>query len=157
MLRRGDRRARFGIDPAVAARVRPGQTIHIEAINGATTIDAKVVGVDPQVDPTTRLASVFARVAGTVGVGQPLRAQLSVGATATGITIPYAALLDDGGKTYVFVIAKGIAARRDVSAGSSTGDRVAILRGLSVGERVVTEGGTALEDGMRVREDGPAK
>ena len=37
--------------------------------------------------------------------------------------------------------------------GSSSGDRIAILRGLNVRERVVTEGGTALEDAMKVRED----
>jgi len=31
------------------------------------------------------------------------------------------------------------------------GDRVAITRGLGTGDQVVTEGGTALEDGMKVR------
>ena len=153
----GERRARFGIDPAIAPRVRPGQAIRIETIDGSASMDATVVGVDPQVDATTRLASVFARVPGTIGVGQPLRAVVSVGATATGITIPYRALLDDGGKPYVYVIAKGAAARRDVSPGSSRGDRIAILRGLNAGDRVVTEGGTALEDGMKVREDGREK
>ncbi len=147
----GERRARFGIDPAVAARVRPGQPIRLEAIDGSSPIDATVIGVDPQVDPATRLASVFARVVG-VGVGQPLRARIAVGATATGITIPYAALLDDGGKSYVFVADKGVAHKRDVSPGSTAGDRIAILRGLNPGERVVTEGGTALEDGMKLRE-----
>ena len=150
----GERRARFGIDPAVAARVRPGQAIRIEAIDGSSPIDATVVGVDPQVDPSTRLANVFARVGSGVGVGQPLRARISVGATATGITIPYAALLDDGGKSYVFVADRGVAHKRDVSPGSTAGDRIAILRGLNPGERVVTEGGTALEDGMKLREGG---
>ena len=153
----GERRARFGIDPAVALRIRPGQPIRIEAMGGGPAIDAVVVGVDPQVDAATRLASVFARVPGTIGIGQPLRARISVGATATGLTVPYAALLDDGGKTYVFVIAKGVAARRDVEAGSSSGDRVTILRGLNARERVVTEGGTAINDGMKVREDSGGK
>ena len=150
----GERRAKFGIDPAIAQRIRPGQAIRIEAIDGSTPIDATVVGVDPQVDSATRLASVFARVGSGVGVGQPLRARISVGATATGLTIPYTALLDDGGKSFVFVAEKGVAHRRNVSPGSTAGDRIAILRGLNPGERVVTEGGTALEDGMKLREPG---
>ena len=150
----GERRARFGVDPAVAARIHPGQAIHIEAVNGSKPVDATVVGIDPQVDAATRLAAVFARVPGSIAVGEPLRARVTVGTTTSGLTIPYAALLDDGGKSYVFVVDKGVSRRRDVAPGNSNGDRIAILRGLNAGEHVVTEGGTALEDGLAVREDG---
>jgi len=45
-----------------------------------------------------------------------------------------------------------VARSRDVSPGNSSGDRVQILKGLQPGEKVVTEGGTALEDGMKVAE-----
>ena len=154
----GDLRARFGIDPALAARIRPGQPLTMQEINANQTIASTVSGVDPQVDATTRLAAVFARVPGGLGVGagEPLRATIRVGGTASGLTIPYAALLDDGGKTYVFVVKGGTAKQVDVSPGSSSGDRIAILKGLNPGDRVVTEGGTALEDGMKVREAGRA-
>lgn len=151
----GDRRARFGVDPAIAARIHSGQPITIEAVGQGTAISATVVGVDATVDATTRLASVFARVPATIGVGTSLRARVSVGASASGITVPYTALLDDGGHSYVFVIDKGVAKKRDVSPGSSSGESIVILKGLRPGERVVTEGGTALEDGMKVRESRP--
>jgi RND family efflux transporter MFP subunit len=153
----GDLRARFGVDPAMAARIHPGQPVEITPINAATKILSSVSGVDPQVDATTRLASVFTRVPGDqgVGAGEPLRATIGVGGTSQGITIPYSALLDDGGRSYVFVVEGGVAKSRDVSPGNSAGDRIQILKGLQPGERVVTEGGTALEDGMKVREDVP--
>lgn len=150
----GERRARFGVDPTVAARIHPGQRIMIENVQGGTPINASVVGVDPAVDATTRLASVFARIPGTIGVGAALRGRVTVGASASGITIPYAALLDDGGQSFVFVINKGTVKKREVSPGNSSGDVVSILKGLQAGERVVTEGGTALEDGMKVTETG---
>ncbi|MDB5715217.1 MAG: efflux transporter periplasmic adaptor subunit [Sphingomonadales bacterium] len=152
----GERRARFGVDPATASRFHAGQAITIDVLSGGTPVTAKVVGVDPAVDATTRLASVFARVPATFAVGAPLRGHISVGGTASGVTIPYAALLDDGGKSFVFVIDKGVVTKRDVLPGNSSGDRVTILNGLKQGEHVVTEGGTALEDGMKIREDGPA-
>jgi RND family efflux transporter MFP subunit len=152
----GERRARFGVDPAMASRIRAGQGIAIDALSGGTSVTATVVGVDPAVDATTRLASVFARVPATFGIGAPLHGHLSIGGTASGVTIPYAALLDDGGKSFVFVVAKGVVIKRDVSPGNTSGDRVTILNGLQQGERVVTEGGAALEDAMKVREDGPA-
>jgi RND family efflux transporter MFP subunit len=153
----GERRARFGIDPAVAARIHPGQQIRIMPVNGGARIEATIVGVDPAVDATTRLASVFMRLPASVGIGTPLRAQIAVGASASGVTIPYAALLDEAGQSFVFVVDRGAVKKRAVSPGSTSGETVAILNGLKPGERVVTEGGTALEDGMKVREDGPVK
>ncbi|TCM20650.1 RND family efflux transporter MFP subunit [Novosphingobium sp. PhB165] len=153
----GDLRARFGVDPALAQRIRPGQEIRIEPVGGGASVAASVVGVDMQVDPATRLAGLFVRLPKGLApaAGVPLRATLSAGAATTGITIPYAALLDDGGRSYVFVVQGGIAKARDVLPGSSAGDRIRILKGLQAGERVVTEGGTALEDDMKVREGSP--
>ncbi|AYJ85641.1 efflux RND transporter periplasmic adaptor subunit [Sphingomonas paeninsulae] len=149
----GERRARFGVDPAVSARIHPGQQIRIEPISGGAPIIATVVGVDPAVDAATRLASVFARVPASVSVGTPLRGHVAVGASVSGVTIPYAALLDEAGQSFVFVVNKGAVKKRNVSPGSTSGEAVTILTGLQPGERVVTEGGTALEDGMKVRED----
>ncbi|WP_174285203.1 efflux RND transporter periplasmic adaptor subunit [Sphingomonas bacterium] len=150
---RGDLRARIGVDPAVALRIRPGMAIAIQAMNGGASVTVPVVGVDPQVDATTRLASVFVRVPPAAGLsaGQPVRATLSIGATTTGIAVPYAALLDDGGRTYVFVVRGGVASRVAVVTGNGGGDTVQILKGINPGDRVVIEGGTALDDGMKVR------
>ncbi len=149
----GDLRVRFGVEPQLAQRVRAGQPLKIEPLSGGTPIDVIVVGVDPQTDATTRLASVYAKLppAYAAGPGEPFRAVLAVGAAKAGLSIPYTALLDDGGKPYVFVVEKGVAHHRDVVPGSASGDRIAIVSGLAPGLQVVTEGGTALEDGMKVR------
>ena len=153
---RGDLRLHIGIDPALAARVRTGQPITISAVSSSTSVATNVSGVDPQVDPTTHLASVYAKLpAGQAfGPGQPVRASITVAGAGPGVTIPYSALLDDGGHTYVFVVTNGVAKKRDVTPGNSAGDTIQILRGLQPNERVVTEGGTALDDGMKVHEQG---
>lgn len=152
---RGDLRLHIGVDPSIAARVRTGQPISISAANSSVSTATTVIGVDPQVDPTTHLASVYARLpAGQgFGPGQPIRASITVAGAAPGVTVPYSALLDDGGHTYVFVVENGIAKRRDVRPGNSAGNTIEILQGLQPNERVVTEGGTALDDGMKVQEE----
>lgn len=151
---RGDLRLHLGVDPTIAARLRVGQPIEIAPINSNTTVGTSVLGVDPQVDPATRLASIYARLpaGAAIGPGQPVKAKITVVGGGSGVSIPYAALLDDGGHPYVFVVAGGIARRRDVRPGNTAGDTAEILQGLQPGERVVTEGGTALDDGMKVRE-----
>jgi len=150
---KGDLRARFGVDPAVAQRIHVGEPITVTLISGGAPIASIVNGVDPQIDATTRLASVYARIPAVAGVGpgEPLRGNITVSGSASGITIPYSALLDDGGRSYVFVVKGVVAKSRDVSPGNSSGDRIQILKGLAPGEQVVTEGGTALEDDMKVR------
>ncbi len=151
-----DLRAKFGVDPAAVTRIHPGMPVKLSAVNSDSVLDSFVLGVAPQGDATTRLAAVYVRVpAGSgFGVGQALHASLPVGGALSGTSIPYAALLDDGGRSYVFVVRGNKAVKRDVTPGSSSGDRVLIIKGLMPGERVVIEGGTALEGGMSLREQG---
>lgn len=156
----GHLKARFGVDPSVAQTIHAGQPIHISLVNGGAPLNTEISGVDTQVDATTRLAAVFARLPPAYGAGPgvPLKAALSLGRMAPAITIPYAALLDDGGKAYVFVVAGGVAHRTDVRTGNSTaGDIISLTSGVPAGAHVVIEGGTALEDGMKVREKAAGK
>ena len=148
-----DLRARFGIDPAVARTLAPGAPIRVIAGSGSLPLVAPIKSIDPTVDPVTRLASVFTAlpVAAGLAPGTLLRGEVATQTAGNAVTIPYAALLDDGGQPYVFVAAGGVAHRRDVQPGAIGGDRVAIIHGVAPGDSVVTEGGTALADGMKVR------
>lgn len=148
----GNLRARFGIDPALTQKVAVGALIHITPASGPA-FDAHVVSVSPMVDPTSRLAPIVASIpAGTgLGSGQALRGELSVNTASAALTIPYSALLDDGGQPYVYVVKGGVAHRADVITGAQSGNRIAITGGLNAGDSVVTVGGTALDDGTKVR------
>ena len=148
----GDLRARFGVDPATARALRPGQPLRIAANGGAAAFTVPIASVDPAADPQTRLASVFARIPAETGIGagQTLSATVSGGGGGTALTIPYVAVLDDAGQAYVYVVEAAVAHRRDVKVGAASEDRVAVT-GVKPGEHVVVAGGTALEDGVKVR------
>ncbi len=45
----------------------------------------------------------------------------------------------------------GVAHRRDVRVGPTDARQAALLSGVRAGEQVVVAGGTALEDGLKVR------
>ncbi|WP_338468181.1 efflux RND transporter periplasmic adaptor subunit [Novosphingobium sp. ZN18A2] len=153
LVRSGAGRAGFGIDPAAAIRIRPGTHIRVGAASGRPTLTVPVESIDLTADPQTRLASLYARIPAQAGLGagQPLTAQVPLATSTDAITVPYAALLDDGGQPYVYVVKGGVAHRHDVVTGPSNGQRIAIEKGVAPGEKVVTAGGTALEDGMKVR------
>lgn len=153
LVKAGDLRARFGIDPEVARLIQPGSRIEIRSSRGRAPLAVPVLSIDRIVDAVTRQASLFVRIPAEarIGAGETLTGRLLLSGRDAGITVPYVALLDDGGQPYVYVTAKGVAHRRDIVAGSKMGDRLGVTSGILPGEVIAIEGLTSLEDGMRVR------
>lgn len=151
--RAGDLRARFGIDPELARRVERGGSLSIIGPDGQIALGVPILSVDPVVSQQTRLASIFVRIPGRAafGAGESLRGRVTLSSTNDTLTVPYAAILNDGGQPYVYSVENNVAHRHDVELGPVSNERAAILSGLPDGVLVVVEGGTALADGMTVR------
>ncbi len=146
-------RARFGIDPAQVRGLSVGMPLEIHPGDGSPPFTASIASISPVADSGTRLASVLAHIAASQGLaaGQPLSASVAIRTSRAVVSIPYAALLDDGGQPFVFVASGGVAQRRDVEIGASDGQSVAILAGVQDGEMVVVAGATGVKDGLKVR------
>jgi len=153
IVKDGDIRARFGIDPSLARRVPAGSFVEITAAGGKAPLTVSVQSVDPVVDSQTKLASIYVLIPNEseIGAGESLTGNILLSSNASGLTIPYAALLDDGGQPYVYVIEKGVAKRVDITVGPRMGDKISVTKGLSAKQQVAVDGVTALEDGMKVR------
>jgi len=149
----GNLRARLGIAPSLVDRISRGGGIVLTSDDSDPAVTVPILTIDPTVDPQTKLASIYISVPAGLGLapGQPVRGKVTLEQSVDEVVIPYAALLDDGGQPYVFVIDGGVARRKDVMIGASDGDMVAITKGVQIGQKVVVSGGTALEDGMKVR------
>lgn len=146
-------RARFGIDPVLVGKLRTGTAIAIGGAGSGRAIAARLSAVDPMVDPQTKLATAYVDLPAEAAIqpGETLTGEATMQGAEAALAIPYAALLDDAGQPFVFVVIKGTAHRRDIVTGSSDGAVIVVTKGLSSGEKVVVEGGTALDDGMKVR------
>lgn len=153
LARPGDLRGHFGADPAVVRALRVGSPVKIDMAAGRPAMTVAIQSINPVVDPQTRLASVYTKIPANsgLGIGETMTARVGIGTSNNALTIPYAALLDDGGQPYVFVVSGGVAHRHDVTTGPVSGERIAITKGVKPGEMVVTAGGTAVQDGMKVR------
>ncbi|WP_305041857.1 efflux RND transporter periplasmic adaptor subunit [Geoalkalibacter sp.] len=66
------------------------------------------------------------------------------------VAVPLYAVMERGGGTLAFVEDNGVARVRPVVTGSVIGDRVIILQGLDVGEKLIVRGQQLLEDGTAV-------
>ncbi len=74
-------------------------------------------------------------------------------ATARSIVLPTRAVqVDDRGERFVWGVRDGRAVRRTVRIGGLTEGGVVVTEGLDDGERVVTDGGQKISEGMKVEE-----
>jgi membrane fusion protein (multidrug efflux system) len=163
-----ERYATRGGADAVRVRVRlPNGQLHGPA--------GRIDFIDPQVDRTTDTVLVRAAIenppidgnsagasGGASGADRPLIDGMFVSVFVEGaepvpaVVIPRAAVLQDQGGNFVFVLdQENRAQRRVVRLGRSLGDQVVIEGGLEGGERVVAEGVQRVRPGQPVQ-PGPA-
>jgi membrane fusion protein, heavy metal efflux system len=116
----------------------------------------RVLGAGGAIDPQTRTVSVAFESRGRDGlmIGMVAPGRVFVGAPRQTVTIPRAAVVDDGGLSVVYVLLDGETfERRIVQLGAAVGDRIAVASGVSAGERVVSRGAYL----VRLAEAGPAE
>ncbi len=127
-----------------AGAVRPGQAVTVTpAYQPGRALAGRVSYVQPQVDPTTRTLKVRIELANPAMVLKPemftdVEFRVDSGAR---LAVPAEAVLDSGrGKTVFVDGGNGWLEPRQVETGQRSGDRVEILKGLKVGERVAVSG-----------------
>lgn len=147
----------FEVTQDVAAALREGSIVQVTTADDAAPLPAKIVAVDARVDPTTRNATVRARLTGNhmPAPGASVRVQVPVGAVGTAVAIPVSALRKGPGGDHVWVIAPDSsgtprAHERTVQTGPVLGDTVLILGGIQPGDQVAASGSFKLREAVKV-------
>jgi cobalt-zinc-cadmium efflux system membrane fusion protein len=125
-------------------RVRSGQDVKVAvpAYPGAS-FSGRVILVSSVVDPDTRSVKVRTEVPNPDGRLKPdmfANVEIITDLHRTAISIPQSAVLNDGGKSVVFVADGSGYKKQVVTAGIEGNDRVEIIDGLQAGDKVVVKG-----------------
>jgi cobalt-zinc-cadmium efflux system membrane fusion protein len=125
-------------------QVRPGQEVKltVPAFPGST-FSGRVILINSVVDPDTRTVKVRTEVANPDGRLKPdmfANVQIVTALNRTAISIPQSAVLNDEGKSVVFVAEGDGYKKRQVQPGIQNNDRVEIVDGLTAGDKVVVKG-----------------
>ncbi len=144
--------------PDVRLRIAAGATLPVTAWDSGRTRQLEAgsfLTLDNQIDTQTGTIKAKARFANTSGALYPnqfVNVRLLLRTIDSAVVIPVIALRHGPNGDFVYVVnADHTVKLRDVTAGISGVDNVAIAKGLALGEEVVTEGGDRLKDGARVR------
>ena len=132
-----------------------GLPVRLVDDRGATLVTTKVSFVAPSVDPATQsvLAKAALTRAGDLRNDQFVRARI-VWRSAEGLTAPLVAMTRINGRFFAFV-AEGagdttVARQRAVDLGELVGNNYVVLKGLSVGDRLIVSGVQKIGDGAPV-------
>jgi RND family efflux transporter MFP subunit len=141
------------LSPEDAARMTSApRAIHLRRPGAAEPVslgpeEVRLVARAPEIDIRTATRAVLfelRRDADDLPLGTSAQAQLVLDEPLEGVVIPDTALVDDGGLAVVYVQLEGESfARREVSVLAREG-RLALVEGLSEGERLVSVGGAAI-------------
>lgn len=148
----------FQVTQRVAESLQVGHKVEVFAGDPSSTISAEIVAIDARIDPSTRNATVRARIEGAARIPSPgasVRVQVPVGPSRAVVAVPVSSLRKGPGGDHVFVIApdengKTRAHLRPVDSGVVVGDEVLIRAGLSAGEQVAATGSFKLNNAILV-------
>lgn len=134
---------RFGLPQRHRAEVAREQVVHGVVGRCGPTFEARVIAVDPRVDPETRMVGVRAAVpndAGALAPGMAVRVRLVVGEYPDALLVPQEAIVRIGTKHIVWVLGEeDRASSRNVTLGDYSLDQVHVTSGIVPGDRVVLD------------------
>src|SRR6476646_4254597 len=154
----------FTVPEQAATNVKIGQPVRFGATEGDLSLKGKIIGIDPRVDPQTRLVSVQAGLdesnSGIVVPGQFLRVRIDLPAERNILTVPQTAVVSSLYGDYVFVAEdntatppKLVAKQLFVKVGRREGPNVEIISGVESGQKVITSGQNKIQAGAPVKID----
>lgn len=141
-----------------------GQPVVVRARETDPGLSGRIEGIDPRVNPSTRLASLRAEVGGTEGAGllpgQFVQVEVQLPKETEILSVPQTAIVASLYGDHVFAVrqdeaeeGKLVARQVFVTTGRRSGGAVEIVKGLQAGDRVVIAGQNRLSNGTPVIPD----
>ncbi len=154
-------RVDFTVPEQMGNRVKIGQSVRFGLTENDLPLVGKITGIDPRVDPQTRLIAVQALLENSDGAdlmpGQFVHARVELPPEPGIITVPQTAAVTSLYGDYVFVVEKNGEAQTAkqvfVKLGRRNGAELEITSGLQPGQMVVVSGQNKLQPGAAVKID----
>lgn len=144
-------RLEASVEESKLASIRLGQPVAVNLDGIGRAIEARVSGIVPSVDPSSRAYIVKIDLPGERGLRSGMfgRARFQTG-TRQVLAIPLAAVIERGQLQGVFVAEDSVARTRLITLGDKSADQVEVLSGLAAGEKIVVPVPQNLADGARI-------
>jgi multidrug efflux system membrane fusion protein len=149
--------------PPVRKRLREGASLQATALDRAQKVElgvGKLATTDNQIDTTTgtvKLRAMFDNADEALFPQQFVNIQLLVDTVKDALVVPVAAIQKGQPGTFVYRVKPDETVEiRVVETGASDGTKIAVTKGLALGDQVVIDGTDRLRDGAKIRTPPPS-
>ncbi len=147
----------FSVPEIFLSTLQPGLTVEARSTAySGTAFAGRVSSIDTRVDPTTRSVAIRALIDnhdGRLRPGMFMTVKL-VRPEGQALMLPEQAIVPENEQHFVYVVADGLAHKREVKIGRRRPGEVEVLQGLTADDGVVIDGTLNLRDGVPVRVQG---
>ncbi|MEI6201565.1 MAG: MdtA/MuxA family multidrug efflux RND transporter periplasmic adaptor subunit [Enhydrobacter sp.] len=149
--------------PPVRKRMKTGASLDVTALDRAqkeTVGKGTLSTTDNQVDTTTgtvKLRATFDNADESLFPNQFVNVRLLVDTVKDAVVVPVAAVQRGNPGTFVYQVkADDTVQVQVIETGVTDGEKIAVTKGLAIGDQVVIDGVDRLRDGARIRKPGAA-
>ncbi|OEI82769.1 efflux RND transporter periplasmic adaptor subunit [Brucella sp. BO3] len=166
----------FTVPEQLLATIKLGQTVKVGSNTDTLDFTGKIVGIDPKIDPTTRLVSVRAEVDNPdhkLTPGQFVQVRVELPEESNVIALPQTSIVSSLYGDYVYVVRpeqkqesakaseaakaqegqKQVAQQVFIKLGRRSAGNVEVTSGLKPGDIIITAGQNRLSSGVPVKID----
>ncbi len=137
------------VPASLLLRVKPGMRVYVP-LNGDTLV-GRVSRVSAAVNPMTGAGIAKVSLSGRELLsGMVLKAFVATAEAPNALLVPPEAVIEEGGKAWIFVVKDGVARKVPVKVGLRSRNWVQVEGELREGDLVVTTGARGLTDGAKV-------
>ncbi len=143
----------FSVPQRYASSISIGNKVKIKTVTGKE-YQVKIYALDQKIDPATRALkarAVYANNRNEIMPGSYVTVDINLNDIVNAITIPTQALALDITGEIVYIYKGGKAVPRKVESALRTEEDVQIVKGLSVGDSLITSGIIQIRPGSRVK------
>jgi len=141
------------VPESYSGSVHLGDNVKILVPDANDSLVAKISFAAKVIDPASRSFAIEVKLPnrGTLRPNMTTVLRIANYSKSNAIAIPTKAIQKSENGDYVFVNVNGIAKRKTVTEGANSGGLTEIKTGLAIGDEVITDGASELEDGDQVR------
>lgn len=150
-------KAVFGVPDSIVGKFKIGQVVEVRIESVNATIQAKITSISPSADISSRLFPIEITLPNpgmTIKPGFIVSIRVNGDPIQAGVVIPLMSIVQTNGSSQSFSVFKAkssgkklIAIRSEVVLGEIIGNNINIIKGLEVGDTVVTFGASELKEG----------
>ena len=143
----------FTVTEKVLKNLVYGQEVMIEKDDEG--IKGNIIEINEAPDEKTGMFKIKAGFSGNSGILSGTRVTVTLDSYRddSGFILPNDAIYRSNGQAYVYVAENGVAVKKNVTTGMFDADRIVVSDGLNEGDRIITSWSSALEDGVKIKEN----